>query len=61
MTCIRAFWYIFGCFVMKSGGQRAEEARKAARELSENGVTLRDIGRLMGVSYQRAHQLVANS
>jgi len=46
---------------MKSGGQRAEEARKAARELSENGVTLRDIGRLMGVSYQRAHQLVANS
>jgi hypothetical protein len=39
----------------------AEEARKAARELSEDGIPLRDIGRLMGVSYQRAHQLVANT
>lgn len=36
-------------------------ARKAARELSEHGVPLRDIGRLMGVSDQRAHQLVTNS
>jgi hypothetical protein len=35
--------------------------RRPARELSEDGVPLRDIGRLMGVSYQRAHQLVANS
>ena len=45
----------------RSQHDAAEEARKAARELSEDGVPLRDIGRLMGVSYQRAHQLVANS
>src|SRR5450631_2223994 len=45
----------------RSQHDAAEEARKAARELSEDGVTLRDIGRLMGVSYQRAHQLVTNS
>jgi len=45
----------------RSQHDAAEEARKAARELSEDGVPLRDIGRLMGVSYQRAHQLVAKS
>jgi hypothetical protein len=45
----------------RSQHDAAEQARKAARELSEDGVTLRDIGRLMGVSCQRAHQLVANS
>ena len=45
----------------RSQHDAAEEARKAARELSEDGVPLRDIGRLMGVSYQRAHQLVTNS
>jgi hypothetical protein len=45
----------------RSQHDAAEEARKAARELSEDGVPLRDIGRLMGVSYQRAHQLVAHS
>jgi hypothetical protein len=36
----------------------AEEARTAARELAETGVTVRDIGKLLGVSFQRAGQLV---
>ncbi|MGC2168392.1 MAG: hypothetical protein WA580_04750 [Acidimicrobiales bacterium] len=34
------------------------EARAAARELKETGLPLRDIGEVLGVSYQRAHQLV---
>lgn len=37
----------------------AAELRTAARELHEAGMPLRDIGQLLGVSYQRAHQLVA--
>lgn len=36
----------------------AAELRAAARELADDGVPLRDIGRLLGVSHQRAHQLV---
>lgn len=36
----------------------AEEVRAAARELRAQSLTLRDIGTLMDVSYQRAHQLV---
>ena len=38
----------------------AEESRKAARELVTSGMTLRDVGAVMGVSYQRAHQLVSS-
>ena len=30
----------------------------AAKKLHELGVSLRDIGRLLGISHQRAHQLV---
>jgi hypothetical protein len=33
--------------------------RAAAQELSRSGMPLRDIGQLLGVSYQRAHQLVS--
>lgn len=36
----------------------ALESRRAALALRENGYTLRDIGEALGVSYQRAHQLV---
>ena len=35
------------------------EVRAAAVELKEAGLSLRDIGRLLGVSFQRAGQLVA--
>lgn len=34
------------------------KARAAARELHEAGLPVRDIGHLLGVSFQRAHQLV---
>ena len=36
----------------------AEHARRAARVLAAQGLPLRDIGQIMGVSHQRAHQLV---
>jgi hypothetical protein len=39
--------------------QAAAEARQAARELHAQGVPLRDIGRALGISYQRAHQLAS--
>lgn len=38
--------------------EAGEEARAAARELHRRGLPYRDIGALLGVSYQRAHQLV---
>lgn len=37
----------------------AEEYRRAATELKGGGLTVRDIGKALGVSYQRAHQLVS--
>ena len=37
----------------------AEHSRKAARVLAGEGLPLRDIGQIMGISYQRAHQLVS--
>lgn len=43
-----------------SQAQAAEELRAAAQELSRSGLPLRDIGQLLGVSYQRAHQLVSS-
>ncbi|WP_422935399.1 type II toxin-antitoxin system HicB family antitoxin [Sinomonas sp. P47F7] len=39
----------------------AEERREGARALKAEGATVRDIGALLHVSYQRAAQLVANS
>ena len=33
--------------------------RAAARELRDSGLTVREIGVLLGVSYQRVHQLVS--
>jgi hypothetical protein len=37
----------------------AGEVRAAARALRDQGIPLRDVGRLLGVSYQRAHQLTS--
>lgn len=39
--------------------EAAREARQAAQVLKEQGLPLRDIGTIMGISYQRAAQLVA--
>lgn len=36
----------------------AEERRSAARELKRAGLTVRDIGAALGVSFQRAQQLI---
>ena len=42
-----------------ANSQAAVEVRAAAQALHDAGVPLRDIGRILGVTYQRAHQLVA--
>ena len=44
---------------LESRAESAAESRAAARALKEQGLTLRDIGAALDVSYQRAHQLVA--
>jgi hypothetical protein len=38
----------------------AEESREAVRQLRELGLTVRDVGDAIGVSHQRAHQLVTS-
>ncbi|MHA6629053.1 hypothetical protein ACU61A_26760 [Pseudonocardia sichuanensis] len=40
--------------------EAAAEVRAAALELKESGIPLRDLGKLLGVSHQRAHQLVSS-
>lgn len=39
--------------------EAARERRIAARELKAKGLTVRDIGAALGISYQRAQQLVS--
>ncbi|MHB8345537.1 MAG: HicB family toxin-antitoxin system [Ferrimicrobium sp.] len=36
------------------------DAESLARDLASEGLPLRDIGDILGISYQRAHQLVAH-
>jgi len=38
----------------------AQEVRVAAKELRHRGLTVRDIGAALDVSYQRAHQLISS-
>lgn len=40
--------------------QAAADSRAAAKDLAARGVTVRDIGVALGVSYQRAHQLISS-
>ncbi|RIJ76635.1 hypothetical protein D1871_11220 [Nakamurella silvestris] len=44
-----------------ANSRAAAETREAARELKEQGMPLRDVGAVLGVSYQRAFQLVSES
>lgn len=43
----------------QANSDSAAEARAAARALREANITVRDIGRIMSVSHQRAQQLVS--
>jgi hypothetical protein len=43
----------------RAQAQAARERRIAARELKARGLTVRDIGAALGVSHQRAQQLVS--
>ena len=45
----------------RANAEAAAEVRAAARELADAGLTMRDIGQLLGVSYQRAQQLVSEA
>ncbi len=41
--------------------QAARQTRDAARALADSGYTFRDVGAVLGVSYQRVAQLLASS
>lgn len=43
----------------KANSQSAIESRIAAQLLKETGMTVRDIGKTLGISYQRASQLAS--
>lgn len=45
----------------RANSEAAAEVRAAARELADAGLTMRDIGQLLGISYQRAQQLVTEA
>jgi hypothetical protein len=45
----------------RSQAQAAQLARHAARTLRDRGLPLRDVGQALGVSFQRAKQLVDES
>ncbi len=45
----------------RSQAEAAEEARTAAWTLSELGLTVRDVGTMLGLSHQRAAQLIAEA
>lgn len=47
--------------VAAANSQAAAESRQAAQELRKMGMTVRDIGETLGVSYQRASQLLASA
>jgi predicted RNase H-like HicB family nuclease len=40
--------------------EAANERRFAAREMRDEGMTVRDIGAALGISYQRAQQLISS-
>ncbi|PZR70063.1 MAG: hypothetical protein DLM66_05005 [Candidatus Dormiibacter spiritus] len=42
----------------RAQARAAAEVREAAKALRATGMPVRDIGRTMGISYQRAHQLL---
>lgn len=46
---------------LEANSRSAAESRAAARALKDAGLTLRDIGSIMDVSFQRAAQLVDSS
>ena len=43
----------------RSRAEALDHSRKAAHLLVDAGLPVRDIGQIMGISYQRAHQLVS--
>lgn len=45
----------------RAQSESAKELRLAAKTLREQNLPLRDIGQVLGVSYQRAHQLVSSA
>lgn len=47
--------------VATANSQAAAESRRAAHELRKTGMTVRDIGEMLGISYQRASQLLASA
>jgi DNA-directed RNA polymerase specialized sigma24 family protein len=45
----------------RASNQAAAQRAALARRLHDEGLTVRDIGQIMGVSYQRAAQLITGS
>jgi hypothetical protein len=51
------YWFVGR--TAKAQAEAAAQVRAATRELHDNGLPVRDVGRILGVPYQRAHQLVS--